>query len=180
MKRFVAVVLGLAVFAPGVAQQSPSFRLDEHNFDGAGHPQRGATLYSESFRITMDSLGDSVLGPDLGSASFTMNGTFLDAYPPPGEVRGLVFTGPSALEWEADESAGRYNMYRDLLSSLAGLGYGACFRAGLEGTSETDLTMPPTGNGWFYLVTVENRLLEEGTKGYDSDGGERANAAPCP
>jgi hypothetical protein len=34
-------------------------------------------------------------------------------------------------------------------------------------------------DGFFYLVTVENRLSEEGTKGFDSGGGERTGSA-CP
>jgi hypothetical protein len=32
----------------------------------------------------------------------------------------------------------------------------------------------------FYLVTGENRLGEEGTKGRTSTGAERVNPTPCP
>ena len=36
-----------------------------------------------------------------------------------------------------------------------------------------------TGEGYFYLVTAENRLDEEGTKGFSHDGPEREGTV-CP
>jgi len=75
--------------------------------------------------------------------------------------------------------AGAYNLYRDTLGSLSGLGYGACERQGLATNSATDSDAPASGGGFFYLVTAKNPLREEGTKGSDSDGLERTGTA-CP
>ena len=63
---------------------------------------------------------------------------------------------------------------------VAALGYGACEQYGLTGNSATDNAAVPAGDGYFYLVTAENRLDEEGTKGFDSAQVERTNDAPCP
>ncbi len=40
--------------------------------------------------------------------------------------------------------------------------------------------VPDLSQAFFYLVTAENTLLEEGITGYDSAGVSRANTAPCP
>ena len=42
---------------------------------------------------------------------------------------------------------------------------------------DTDVTAP--GKFFLYLVTVRNRLGEEGTKGFSTNG-ERPNPTPCP
>jgi hypothetical protein len=44
----------------------------------------------------------------------------------------------------------------------------------------TDPDVPSVTTGYFYLVTADNRLDEEGTKGFRSNGTERGNPAPCP
>ena len=77
----------------------------------------------------------------------------------------------------ADTSTGVYNLYRDPLSSLSGLGFGACQQLDLPTETATDVDVPSAGVGFFYLVTAENRLAEEGTKGFRSNGIERGNAA---
>ena len=71
-----------------------------------------------------------------------------------------------------------YNLYRNTLASLPG-DMGGCYRSALAGASFVETETPPSGAGWFYLVTAENLLSEEGTKGRSSDGTERANAIPC-
>jgi hypothetical protein len=43
----------------------------------------------------------------------------------------------------------------------------------------TDPASPPPDSIYFYLVTAENRLGEEGTKGYSSSGVER-HGSDCP
>ena len=82
--------------------------------------------------------------------------------------------------WNPERSVGVYNLYRDLLGNLSGLGYGDCEQSDLPGTTATDTDRPPAAGGFFYLITAENRLREEGTKGFDSSGSGRPNPSPCP
>jgi hypothetical protein len=109
-----------------------------------------------------------------------MGGSFAACYPPPGEVPDLRFSDDETLEWQPEKSVGHYNLYRDLVSNLSGLGYGECDQYDLPDESTTDTDPVSVGDGFFYLVTVENRLGEEGTKGRDSDGSERPNPNFCP
>lgn len=182
LERMAVVVVALAAGVGAAhAQQSASFDLEEHVLNSGGSPVAGtgSTLSSASFRVKLSSLGEGLLGPALSSASFRVDSGFAQGLRPPREVAGLVFTGPSTLEWDADLAAGTYNLYRDLQSNLAGLGFGQCEQQGLTGTTATDGDPVPAGDGFFYLVTVENRLDEEGSKGSQSDGSERTGNV-CP
>jgi hypothetical protein len=171
----------MAVSPVAWGQESPSYRLTEHSFNAGGRPNDGGTASSASFLLSLDALGQETVGRPLGSASYRMEGGFVSAYPPPGEATGLLFLDADTLAWDPEPSAGHYNLYRDLLSSLAGLGYGQCEEHGLTTTTTTDTDIPsPAGEGYFYLVTAANRLREEGTKGWDSDLGERPNPNACP
>lgn len=134
---------------------------------------------SASFMVSLDAIGDGVHLAGASSASYQMDAGFVIAYPPPLEVLNLAFTSETTLVWSPEKSVGRYNVYRGLLSSLPG-GYGVCLAANVPSESLTDADVPPAGQGFFYLVTAENRLGEEGTKGHDSHGVERVNATPCP
>jgi hypothetical protein len=169
----------LVAVLPVQAQQSAGYALTEHALNAGGDPWNGVALASTSYRITLDAIGDAVAGTMAASGSFQMNGGFVAAYPPPGEALGLAFSDKVTLAWTPDESAGDYNLYRDLMSDLSGLGYGDCERQDLPAASTTDTELPPAGNGYFYLVSVENRLDEEGTKGLDSAGSERLGVV-CP
>jgi len=108
-----------------------------------------------------------------------MDAGFAVCYPPPGEVSEMWFDDPDTMKWHAEKSGGVYNVYRGLMSALAGLGYGQCFDPGVTTTTDSDSGTPPAGDGWFYLVTAENRLGEEGTKGWHSNGAERLGSV-CP
>ena len=174
------LVLGLAAALPVHAQQGPSFKLTEHAFNAGGHPANGTFLSSPSFRVSLDAIGDSVAMGGSSGPSFHMEGSFVAAYPPPGEVLSLRFTARDTLVWDAEVSVGVHNLYRDLMGNLSGLGYGACHERDVTGQTAVDGETPSSSNGFFYLVTAENRLGEEGTKGYASDVMERANPAPCP
>jgi len=184
----VAFSLALAAFAPAAwAQTSASYRLVEHCVNAAGHPAQGTILVSTGgavgFRITLDAAGDAAMGPTMSNAlgTFRMDGGFLLAYPPPGEVTNLQFSADEGtLSWSPEKSAGDYNLYRGLLSALSGLGYGLCEQSGVTGNSTVHASVPPLRDGYFYLATVRNRLREEGTKGFGSAGAERANPSPCP
>lgn len=172
---FVALLLGSQV----VAQQSANHKLSDHVFNAGGHPAAGAVIASTNHRVTLDSIGESVMLPGLGSSSFVMDGGFAQCFPPPGEVPGLRFTDAVTLAWRPERSVGDYSLYRGLLSTLPGLGYGACAQQDLAGETATDTDPVPVGDGFFYLVTASNRLGEEGTKGTDGNDATRGGTA-CP
>jgi hypothetical protein len=179
MKKIIFLAMLLATW-PVMAQSSASFNLEEHAFNAAGHPLDGTVLTSASFKVSLDAIGDAALGNTMSSASFRMDGGFVGTYRPPGEVPRLRFTAHDTLEWDPEKSVGVYNLYRDLMSNLSGLGYGDCERRDLVSETATDTDAPPLEDGYFYLVTAENRLGEEGTKGFNGGGTERPNPAPCP
>lgn len=166
--RKAALLLGVVLVCSVSAQESTSYKLNEHTFNAGGHPSGGIVLTSASYTISLDAVGDSVASHGLGSASYRMDGSFVAGYPPPGEIAGLSFSDVETLVWSTERSAGVYNIYRDSMSSLSSLGYGICEQQGLLTATTTDTDAVPVGEGFFYLVTVENRLGEEGTKGLDS------------
>ncbi len=177
-KRALSIVLLLAATAVA-AQERSTYKLTEHVFNSGGHPGGASNPVSASYQITMGSIGDGLSARGLSSASYRSDAGFVTAYPPPGEATALRFTSKTGLAWDAEPSAGSYNLYRDLLSNLTGLGFGQCQQQGLASTTTTDADAVPADDGFFYLVTVENRLAEEGTKGFQSGGIERQGAA-CP
>ena len=181
--RIVAPLLAIAALllpTPAAAQESASFRLKEHTLNAGGHPAGGKVMASTSFRVSYDAIGAPIVGWGLAGPSFHMDASFGAAYPPPGEVADVRFADGDTLRWDPERSAGRYGVYRDLVSGLPGLAYGQCLQGGLADATVDDPSLPPARNAYFYLVTARNRLGEEGTKGQDSSGGERANDAPCP
>ncbi len=160
-------------------QESAGYNLEEHTVNAAGHPDADTVMTSAGYRITLDSVGDAIASVGLASPSFQMAGGFAAGYPPAGEVTGLFFRlDATTLTWNVDPAADTYEVYRDVLSALPGGQNGLCLQGGVTVTSTTDPATP--GTGWFYLVTSRNRLGEEGTKGFASNGTERANPGPCP
>jgi hypothetical protein len=178
MRRAI-VLLGLILGGSVLAQESPNYKLQEHVFNAGGHPQGGVTLTSASFRISLDALGEGIASAPLTSSSFILDGGFCTGYPPAGEVDGLAFQDAISLGWNPESSVGTYNLYRDLLGNLPGLAYGICEQEGLDSETVSDTETPPVGEGYFYLVTAENRLAEEGPKGSDSSGTKRTGVT-CP
>jgi hypothetical protein len=177
-----AIILALTLLAslPVLAQSSVNYKVEEYVFNSGGHPSNGTVMTSGQYRISLDAIGESITGTFLSSAQYRMEGGFGAAYPPPREVPGLIFTDSTTMSWSPEKSAGVYNLYRDLMSNLATLGYGDCEQYDISGPPTTDVDTPPLDDGYFYLVTAENRLGEEGTKGSDSDGSQRPNSSPCP
>ena len=180
-KLMVSLVLTLTlVSSAAVAQTSASYQLDEHVFNSGGVPSDGIQVSSASYTLSLVAIGESVGGGSSpASASYGVSSGFPSAYPAPGEVLGLAFEDSQTLAWNTEHSAGSYNLYRDLLSSISGLGYGSCEQQDIAGSTTNDASIPPQGDGYFYLVTVENRLAEEGTKGSASDASERVGGV-CP
>lgn len=183
----LVVVLLLAFFAgstvpvqaQGDGATDGSFTLEESTINGGGAPTGGAQLSSASFRLSPASIGDAVQAGRIASASWVLDGGFSAGYAAPGEVRRLRLPNDDTLTWIASPAAGTYNLYRDTVSSLDGLGFGQCTQQSLTNTTATDTDPVPQGDAYFYLVTVVNRLGDEGTKGFSSDESERAGAA-CP
>ncbi len=170
----------VAASAPAAAQQSASYELSEHVFNAGGHPRDGQVASSANYQVSLDSIGDAFMARGLSSAGYSMDVGFVPTYPPPGEVLGLRFPADdSTLAWDAEPSVGNYDLYRDLLSTLSGLGFGQCFQQDIVGTTASDADLPARGNGFFYLVTAENRIGEKGTKGNRSNGVERTGTV-CP
>jgi hypothetical protein len=180
MLKKVAFQFGLLIALPALAQQSTNFGLTESVFNAGGHPKDGIVLASTGFRLTLDAVGEGVARPALSSPSFRMDGGFPASFPPPGEVLGLGFSDPSTLFWAPERSVGRYNVYRDDLASLPDLDFGICHQDGLQDETADEPDGPSSGETFFYLVTAENRLNEEGTKGTGSGGFVRPNTHPCP
>jgi len=180
----LGAVLALAVAAaPGSAraQTSASYDMKAHVVNEGGHPAQGAVLTSGGFRMTLDAVGQGLFATAMGSASFSMGVGFVAPYPAPGEVAGVrVLADRKTLLWTPEPAADHYNVYRDLFKTLPGL-YGLCWASPLPAATVVDNAVPGTGSaGFFYLVTAENALGEEGTKGFNSAGAERGNLAPCP
>ena len=172
-----ALVVLLAGATAALAQSSASYRMEETVFNGGGHPSQGTVLASASYQIRVDSLGEGIAGPPLSAPSYRIDSGFGSAYLPPGEVRGLRFESNDTLAWDPERSAGTYNLYRDLLNVVSN--YGGCHQQGITGASVTDSDVSATGQGFYYMVTVENRIQVEGAKGTDSVGAARGGTV-CP
>jgi hypothetical protein len=178
MTKRIGVFLAAVVCTLGsFAQSSANYRLTESVFNAGGNPS--PVLTSTGYQVTLDAVGDSVSGANLSSASYSSDAGFAALFHPPGEVLDLRFTDSTHLAWDPEPSVGSYNLYRGLVSGLSG-GYGACLSSGLTGESGVDASTPSAGQCFFYLVTAENRIAEEGTLGQTSSGVERANPGPCP
>lgn len=165
--------------APALAQESASHKLEEQVVNAGGHPADGVSPSSASHRLTLGALGDPLSLTTLSGPTTMLSGGFGAPYPPPGEVMGLMFTDATSLVWLSEHSAGSYNLYRDDVGALGGLGYGDCVQQDLASPATTDTDAVPLGGAFFYFITVENRLGDEGIKGFDSSGALRAGTV-CP
>jgi len=178
MTKRIGVFLAAVVYALGsFAQSSANYQLTESVFNAGGNPS--PVLTSASYAMTLDAVGDSVSGTNLASTSYSSDAGFAALFHPPGEVLDLRFTDSTHMAWDPESSVGSYNLYRGLVSGLSG-GYGSCLSSELAGESGVDASTPSSGQCFFYLVTAENRLAEEGTLGQTSSGVERTNPGPCP
>jgi len=176
--RHLILALGVVWICPTLAQQSVDYRVEEHVFNAGGHPLGGTVPTSAGFQISLDALGDGITGTSLAGTSFRVDGAFVSAYTPPGEILALRFTDALTLVWNPERSVGHYNIYRGGVGSFLP-DYGTCSQPPVFQTTTTDGSAPSPGQGFFYLVTAENRLREEGTKGFDSGGNERTGTV-CP
>ncbi len=169
----------LLVSGNALAQESASYKVTDYTFNVGVDPDQGIAPASASFKISLDSLGDGIVATGLAGASYQVGTGHIGAYAPADEVSGLAFDDAQTLSWSNENSVGTYNLYRDLLSNLSGLGFGQCEQQALPSSTTTDTDTPGTGDAFFYLVTAVNRIDEEGTKGAQSDGTGRAGTV-CP
>ena len=164
-------------------QSSASFRLEGTTFNEGGRPSGGQFAQSASFQITLDVVGDAVLPVDASSPNFGLSGGTAGSYAPAGEVQGAAFDQPGfptgTISWTSIPTAVRYNLYRGATSTLPGT-FGSCLVSNLSNNFYTDPAVPPSKAGYFYLTTGENRLGEQGTKGYQSNGTQRTSSPACP
>ena len=109
-----------------------------------------------------------------------MAGGFFDVYPPPLEVPNVRFSDATTLLWDRERSVGVYNLYQGTVGNPFDPSYGTCQLAGIPGETTTLAATPDVGEALFVLLTAENQLGEEGTKGKDSSDSERPNPLPCP
>ena len=177
MKAAAWLLLALSGYVD--AQTSTSFKVTENAINAGGHPLDASRPASASFRISLGTLGDATVPSVPSSASYRGDGGFVARYAPPGEVRGVQFLSKINLTWSHEPSIGTYNLYRNTLASLPG-NFGSCYQFALVGPPFGETSAPPPGSGWHYLITAENRLREEGTKGRTSSGTERSDSTPCP
>lgn len=161
-----------------MAQSSASHRVEGGALNAGGRPQGGAVAQSVGHRLTLDTLGGIVRAESV-SASWRVGSAFPLRYRPPGEALSLRFIDDDTLAWLPERSAGRYNLYRDLLTQLGPASFGLCLQLSLPSPTAEDPALPPSGAGYFYLVTAKNRLGEEGTLGSGSTG-SRGNTNACP
>lgn len=184
--RILIVAFG-ALFLLGdmtTAQTSEDYKLEEYVFNAWGVSSQNQTPQSGSFELTLAMMGDAIVASGLNSSAFQLNAGFLAGYLPPGEVAHacgtpgngcLVFTNAQTLTWPDEPSAGVYSLYRGSMRD----DFGACEQAELPNPIATDTATPPSSEAFYYLLTVKNRLGEEGTKGFQSDMTERLGAT-CP
>ena len=100
----------------------------------------------------------------------------------PHAIDGLAWTGRTTLAWSSDPAAVEYYVYRGLLSSLAYSDFGVC-EDGLSivhvEAALTDAGIPPSGDGFYYRITVEDAAGEESSLG-NGTCAERSNPGACP
>lgn len=160
-------------------QTSASYRLTEYTFNNGGNPSPALT--STHYRISFDALGDGILGGRLSSASYKADSGFVSYFPPPGEVLNLRFSNATTMAWTPEQSVGKYDVYWGPLSGLPAGDYGDFASCGLGSNTAADPSgAPPPGTAYFFLVSANNTLNEEGTLGQRSDGTTRANPGLCP
>jgi hypothetical protein len=100
----------------------------------------------------------------------------------PGAVQNLRWSDPVTLEWTGALGAVEFHVYRGGLDALSCSFFGECQDASDPDSTDrmfSDPAVPPSGAGFFYLVTAEEDGGNEGTLGI-SLCGVRENSDPCP
>ena len=102
-------------------------------------------------------------------------------------MTNLHWTDETTLIWDGAAGAAEYHIYGgDLPGGAQPLSFaffGTCRDADLDPLDRTDEIVtvtgePASGQGWFFLATVEDGAGEEGTLGLGGSA-ERSNFSPC-
>lgn len=169
--RIIVVMCGVVVCTMLVnAQQSAHYTIEQGTLNSGGNPLPEVT--SVNYQMSAGVIGEGFAAIMLNGPSNEMDVGFVPAYRPPGEVLNLLFSGANTLSWNSEISAGTYNLYRGNVSELSA-GYGSKIQSSIASPTTTDGEAPSPGNCFFYLITVSNRLTEEGPKGSGSSGEQR-------
>jgi hypothetical protein len=179
MHRIVVPWVAIAALSSALAQSSSSYRLEQHSLNSGGDPRNGIVLVAPSFRLSFDTIGDPLARAAWSSASYRLSAGFAAGMAPPGEVRGVAFLNKTTLGWSPEANAISYAVYRSLGDPFA-LTAGDCLARVFGAEAATDTAVPGPGGRYYYLVTSTNRLDEEGTAGFHSDGTEHPTPDPCP
>lgn len=171
MRTTLLLVTCLVACGAALGQSGEQFVISEYTFDQGGLPTSGIEAGSASFLHSPSSIGAAVGTARIASASFSIDGGFAAGLLPPGEVRDLLFDSTVDLRWRASPAAGLYRLYRASLDTLSGGGYGDCLASDLGSSSTTDDDPVAPADGFFYLVTVVDRLGREGSKGQSIQSG---------
>ena len=179
VKRRIGSILLAIAAVPAFAQSGPSYSIASHTFNAGGHPDDGVVPASASFVISLDSVGDAISPGMLSSTSYSIHAGFAMTYGPPGRVDGLVFDDDTSMRWNVARAAGTYNLYREGLDTVALATPATCLEPAVPAPMAFDVEEPATGDGFYYLVTARNLLLEESASGSGTSGVPRP-FTPCP
>ena len=97
----------------------------------------------------------------------------------PAEVTNVAIDTTSNLTWSPVVGADDYNVYRGSLSWLTAGDTAKCHGNEIPGLSFASTSIPPAGQGYFYLVTAESNVGGEGTPGATSAGAPRLVRGKC-
>jgi hypothetical protein len=140
--------------------QSGSAALD-HGPDPATYLGIPCRDLDDDLRLR-DHDGDGIAKIDPGAYE-RANGTLV-----PDEVANLRVTPAGFFEWDAEGSASEYHVYRGALSSLGYGDFGSCedsLDSDLTDTLLNDLSEPPSGDGYFYMITADDTAGTGGAEG---------------
>ncbi len=152
--------------------------------------------YVDDVRITQTTTTQTTLAPDLtdnaslsGNVDGDLRGDACDCAPadpllagPTFELQGLRWQSVSSFQWKPSfaNAADVYDVLRGILAELP-VGMGAsetCLASDAASASAIDVTNPPAGAGFWYLVRSSNSC-STGTWGFEFFGRERTSNA-CP
>lgn len=141
--------------------------------DGVGNLCDNCVRFSNSTQDDAD-FDDSGVPCDCQPNDFTVR--------PPRTLRRLelVPTATGArLIWTHTTAAESYSVTRGLLSTLAEGAYGPCLAEGVGLDGIDDGQLPPSGDGFFYLVQGYDELCGLGSLAFASSENPRLNSDPA-
>ena len=121
----------------------------------------------------LDATGDGIAQADCGGYE-RVAPILLE----PGDVDGLLALSATGWIWDAEPLATSYKIYRGALSAL-GYDYVLDCDDSVPTPGYSDADLPPSGDGFVYLISGSAGPTLEGTLGFGTSA-ERSNFSPCP